>query len=112
MAALAHVESSVAVTWLASSCSSGLLRDKKFDGIFFFAGTNFRVRATGREKRENLNLAKITRYTVIGNTVTFQYCYIPILGFATRILCEMCMSIKYSNINTCTYTHGPYIPEP
>ena len=31
---------------------------------FFFAGTNFRVRATGREKRENLNLAKITRYTV------------------------------------------------
>ena len=32
--------------------------------VFFFAGTNFRVRATGREKRENLNLAKITRYTV------------------------------------------------
>ena len=32
--------------------------------VVFFAGTNFRVRATGREKRENLNLAKITRYTV------------------------------------------------
>ena len=36
----------------------------KISKEFFFAGTNFRVRATGREKRENLNLAKITHYTV------------------------------------------------
>ena len=43
---------------------------------FIFRGSYFRVLVVGRENRENLDLAKISRYTVLVSVIIVNYLYL------------------------------------